>query len=129
MPANTDPIFPNVLNTGRATISTANTNRDGSGTIATVFTAGANGSRIEKCYIQAIGTTTAGQVRLYYHDGTNYYLIEEVAVTAATPSASVQAFAAQVTLLEGFLLPAGHTIRASTHNAESFNVVITGADY
>ena len=48
MPANTAPIFtltPDVQ-WGTTTVATANTAKDGTGTVLTVFTAGANGSYV-----------------------------------------------------------------------------------
>lgn len=109
-----------------AQVSTANTNRDGTGTIATVFTAGSNGSRVDDIIIIATGTTTAGMVRLFLHDGTNARLWQEVGITAITPSATVQAFTTQLTNI-ALILPNGWSIRASTHNAETFNIIVDRA--
>lgn len=129
-----DPQFIQTQRVGIAAISTANTNRDGTGTIGTVFSAGANGSKIEAITIQATGVTTAGMVRLFIHNGTTAFLWREVAVSAATPSGTVAAFndvvdcgaASPENIL---VLAAGYSLRASTHNAESFNVVVVGGDY
>lgn len=107
-------------------VSTANTNRDGTGTIATIFTAGASGSRIDDITIIATGTTTAGMVRLFLHDGTNARLWAEVPVSAATPSGTVQAFTASL-LNQSLILPGAWSLRASTHNAETFNVIVDRA--
>ena len=107
-------------------VTTANTNRDGTGTIATVFTAGASGSRIDDVVIQATGTTTAGMVRLFLHDGTNARLWAEVPVSAVTPSGTVPAFVSSL-LNQSLVLPNGWSLRASTHNAETFNVIVDRA--
>src|SRR5258708_5381055 len=40
----------------------------------------------------ATGVTTAGNLLFWLYDGTTYYLIKEILVTAATPSASVAVF-------------------------------------
>lgn len=110
-------------------ISTANTNRDGTGTIGTIFTAGASGSRIDTVVIQATGTTTAGMVRLYLHNGTTAFLIGEVPVLAVTPSGTVPAWRATLNQNTCDWLPmafgTGYSLRASTHNAETFNIVPT----
>lgn len=113
------------------TISTANTNRDGSGTLTTCFAAGSSGSVAFSCTIFAHSTTTAGMVRLYHYDGTNTYCFAEIPVSAITPSGTVQAFKADVNLADfGFTcpLPANHAIKASTHNAETFAIHIRGGD-
>lgn len=112
--------------TAVAQVTTANAARDGTGTLATVFTAGASGSRIDDIAIIATGTTTAGMVRLFLHDGTNARLWREVAVSAITPSATVSPFSSLLGNL-ALVLQTGWSLRASTHNAETFNVLVTRA--
>lgn len=112
-----------------AQISSANTLRDGTGTIGTVFTAGASGSRIETVVITATGTTTAGMVRLFVHNGSTAYLLQEVPVYAITPSSTVPSFYAMIGFENGFIIPTGYSLRASTHNAETFNVIALGGDF
>ena len=121
---------------GAAVASAANTNRDGTGTIVSVFAAGANGSRIDSIIIQATGTTTAGMVRLYLHDGTTARLYDEVPVTAVTPGSAAPAWSAALgnnaPLATGrypLWLPNGWSLRAAPHNAESFNVIAVGGDF
>ncbi len=107
-------------------VSTANTNRDGTGTIATIFTAGASGSRVDDILVTATGTTTAGMVRLFLQDGTTARLWQEIPVTPVTPSGTVPAFT--FTLLnQALMLPSGWSLRASTNNAETFNVFVDRA--
>jgi hypothetical protein len=118
--------YASTVRTAQAQVSTANTNRNGTGTIATVFTAGSNGSRIDDIYITATGTTTAGVVRLFLNDGTNTYLFEEILVTAITPSTTVAVFQS-VQLNLGLILANGWSLRASTNNAETFNIQVTRA--
>ena len=128
-------------------ISTANTNRDGTGTMTIVWTAPAfvdatnpGGSRIERIIVQATGTTTAGMVRIFVsNDATantaaNTFLYEEVPVTAATPSTTVQAYsvalqAVTYQTLFPIMIGPGCTLRVSTANAESFVVTAMGGDY
>lgn len=117
-------------------ITTANTNRDGTGTIGTVFTAGSSGSRIDRIVIKATSTTTAGMVRLYVYNGSTYYLLREIAISAITPSSTVATYetamasnnAADIGFLP-LILPNGYSLRASTHNGESFNVIAIGGDF
>ncbi len=119
---------------GIGQISTANTNRDGTGTIGTIFTAGASGSRIDAINIKATGTTTAGMIRLFIHDGTNARLLTEVPVTAITPSGTLPSWEAQLntntmTQVLPLVLPTGYSLRAATNNAETFNVIALGGDF
>jgi hypothetical protein len=128
-------------------VSTANTNRDGTGTMAILWTAptftsdtNPGGSRIERIVIQASGTTTAGMVRLFVssdaaaNTAANTFLYEEIPVTAATPSTTVQAYAEvlqAVTFQTLFpiIIGPGCTLRVSTANAESFVVTAMGGDF
>lgn len=117
-----------------AQVSVANTNLNGTGTIATVFTAGSNGSRVDAIDLKATVTTTAGMVRLFINDGTNSRLLTEVPVLAVTPSATQPAWEAQLNqngLNQIFpvILPNGYSLRASTENAETINVVAIGGDF
>jgi hypothetical protein len=107
-------------------VSTANTNRDGTGTIVTIFTAGSSGSRVDDIVVTATGTTTAGMVRLFLNDGTNTRLWAEIPVTAVTPSGTVQAFTSSL-LNQALILPNGWSLRAATNNAETFNVIVDRA--
>lgn len=125
-----NPIFPQVVKAGMAQINTANTNLDGTtGTYGTVLTAGVNGSRIERGRIKAAESTTAGMIRFFLTDGTNTRLITEVMVSLIAASISTPSFEADVPALAGMLIPAGWGIKASTHVAEDFNIVIEYGDY
>ena len=108
-------------------VTTANTNRNGTGTIATIFTGGSSGSRIDDIYIVATGTTTAGVVRLFLNDGTTSYLWQEILVTAITPSTTVQVFSASLLNQALILATSSWSLRASTNNAETFNILVTRA--
>ena len=122
------PIFAQAGRHSAAAISTANTNRDGPGTIGTIFTADAtDGSILTRIDIIATGTTTAGVVRLYIHNGSASFLWREILVGAITPSASIAAFMRR--MIVDLPLPAGWSLRASTHNAETFNVAAWGGDF
>ena len=112
--------------TAQVQISTANTNRDGTGTLGTLLSAGSNGSRVDDIDICAADTTTAGVVRMFVSDGTNHRLVREILVPAITPSATVEAFRFTLRNL-GIVLKSGWSLRFSTHNAETFNVVATRA--
>lgn len=125
---------PNYTSAPRAAvvrISTANANRDGTGTVDTLFAAGSSGSRIESVDITAIDTTTAGMVRFYLHNGTSNFLYREVPISAVTPSATAKSFATQLAFSTAapLLLPSGWSLRASTEKAESFDIAVVGGDF
>lgn len=115
-------------------LTTANTARDGTGTLVTIASGPAAaagvgvGERISRVLVQATGTTTAGVIRFFLSldSGTTNRLICEKLVPAITPSTTVVAYRMEVAELVGFILPGGGTavLRASTNNSETFNVVV-----
>ena len=126
--------YASIPKCGVGQVSVANTNRDGTGTIVTVFSAGASGSRIDAIDLKAVGTTTAGMVRLFIHDGADARLLTEVPVTAITPSGTLPSWEAQLntntmTQVLPLVLPTGYSLRAATNNAETFNVIALGGDF
>jgi len=131
MTMNTQPVYERIPVVGSVVVSAANTNRDGTGTVVTVLTAGTDGTRIRRITIKATGTTTAGMVRLFIHDGTNFRLWKEVIVTAITPSAAIETFEEIIELFgeDALSLPTTYSLRASTHNAETFHVTAEGGNY
>lgn len=109
-------------------VTVANPNRDGTGTLVTLFTAGQTagsvGSRIDDIAIKAAVPTTAGMVRFFHYDGTNTRLLKEINVSAITPSATVQAFESLLYNL-GWCFQPTHELRVSTEKAEAINIHIT----
>lgn len=124
----TAPAFASTPKVGMAQITTAETSRTAPTQVGTVFTAGSSGSRIDSVTITAAGTTTAGVVRLFIYDGTNYRLLSETLVTAITPSTTVAVFTASITF-NPLVLQSGYSLRATTNNSETFNVIAVGGDF
>lgn len=115
-------------NTGMQTISTANSNLDGTGTLSSAIVTGAsNGTLIKSVTVKATGNTTQGMVRLFIYDGTNTRLVAEIEVPAVTKGANDPAF--EVRMETNFALKSGYSLKASTENAESFNVIAEGLDW
>jgi hypothetical protein len=113
-------------------VSAANTNRDGTGTIVTILTPGASGTRVERIQAKATATTTAGQLRLFVSTdaGSTWRLHDEMAVSAIVPSATVQTFEGSLSFgnVTFLCLASGHRLGMSTHNAETFHITAVGAD-
>lgn len=124
------PVFAQTPVCANGQVSAANTARDGSGTIVTLFTAGANGARIEYIRAKATVTTTAGMVRIFIstNGGTDKRLLAEINIAAATVSATVQGAEGEYRPTLPLMLPASALIYASTHNAEAINVFAHGGD-
>ena len=113
---------------GDVTVSTANPNLDGTGTLGTVYTAGPAGALILRIDIQASVTTTDGMIRLFVNDGTNTRLWVERVVSPQIVAADVKAFADSYTPSPPLPLEPGWSLLASTNQAESFNVAAYGTD-
>ncbi len=129
---NSTPIFPGQVILTTARLGTANTNRDGTGTLVDVLTGEPNGTRVDRIVVQALVTTTAGMVRLFIDDGTTTRAFREIPVTAVTVGAGAIAFTAEVVRTDGLPvvnLPDGFRLRASTHQAEAFDLVCHGGSF
>jgi hypothetical protein len=122
------PNFSATPKYGGVSISSADTSRTAPTNVGTVFTAGASGSRIDEVTITAAGTSTENVVRLFVHTGSTYYLLQEVLILAVTPSASLDSFSTTLTF-NSLVLPTGHSLRATTNNAEAYHVHAFGGDF
>lgn len=137
MAANISPIFvrsprQSFITTGTA----ANTLFDGTGTVATVFTADAtNGSKIETVTLMNLGTNVATAVRFFINNGatnataTNNALVYEA--TWATNTASQVAGTAQVLWPANLYLPAGYKLNVTIGTAVASGILCAaqGGDY
>jgi len=127
MAANTTPIFALTPTLNLAQVTTANPNRDGTGTIVDVVTGATEGTRVDKVYIRATGTTTTGMIRFFLYDGANTRLWKEVQVSAVTPSATVEAW--NSSFATDLIVPTGNKLRASTEKSETFNIIAVGGSF
>lgn len=114
-------------NTGFTTLTTANPNLDGSGTLGTVLTAASNGTLIKSITVSSNGDSTDGMVRLFIYDGTNTRLFMEIPILAVDSSSVNPRFAVQISL--DFTLKTGYILKASTENTASLNVIAEGLDW
>lgn len=128
----TQPQFIATPRASGAAVTVANTNLDGSGTLATIFTAGANGSRIDSVKVKSsekttYGATTADTVRLFLYDGTNTRLLTEVNFASVTTSTSVPL--PETTLALGIVIPTGWVLKAATYAGVACHVTACGGDF
>lgn len=150
MPANTAPIFTLTANVGTVNVTAANTKSDGTGTgvgtdIFKAFTAGSNGSFVQRVRFNPVATTAATTTtatigRVFYSTtgsgattgGTNTWLIAEVTL----PSVSADSSTAPTNPIEVMVnaaLPTGSFIHVTTHAApaanSSWQATVFGGDY
>lgn len=117
-------------NTGMTTISTANSNLDGTGTLGTVLTADLNGTNIQCINVKSTVSTTSGMIRLYIYNGTTNFLFSEIPVPAVTKSGTAVSFSARKTFNgNDYALKDTYLLKASTQVGESFNVIAEGLDW
>lgn len=124
------PSFTSTPRASTVAISTANTNRDGTGTITSLMSGVAAGTRVEEVWVQATGATTAGAVRLFLSldGGSTWRLIREQMISAVTPSTTVAASFHRIVFPVLLLRDSDARLGVSTHNAESFHVTAFGGD-
>jgi len=109
--------------TGFGQVVVPNPSRDGSGTIVDLITALRNGCLVQSVTVKAQETTTNGLVRLFLHNGTNSYLLEEFFVNTAEPSDKFETTSSTLIFPNsGLFLQSGYKLQASTVHEEVFNV-------
>lgn len=132
MAANTNPIFLLTPNVGVAAVSTANTARDGTGTIATIFTAGANGSRINSIIIKATADPADSTVVFFLYDGSAYHVFDEWDIGDPAAGSATVASYRESRAYSSLVIPTGWSLRASITVAltsGTMQVFANGGDY
>jgi len=117
-------------------LTTANTNRDGTGTIVDVHTGNASGrTRLDRLRVQATGPTTVGFIHAYIKkSGGSYRFVREWAVKAVTAQNITDGTLRWYLDLdctinaEAFYLQSGDILALATEKGETFNVVAMGGD-
>lgn len=137
MAANTSPIFSIAgdIEWGTTAITTANTAKDGTGTVLTVFTADVNGAFVQRIRFRSAGTNIATVARIFINNGSdnatasNNILYDEITLAATTLS-EVAALATYELPLN-FVLPAGYKINVTlgTTVAAGYYVSVIGGKY
>jgi len=137
MPANTSPIYPLTPFNTWGLITTANTAKDGTGTVVTVYTATTNGAKPEAIHFRASGTNVATVCRIFINNGStnatagNNSLFAEITLPATTLS-EVSALAdMRYQFPDNFRLPNGYKINLTIGTTTATNIHCTcyGADY
>lgn len=144
MPANTSPIYSiaghiesaNSNSSGSLIGNTANTNLDGSGTLYKIFTAGSNGSYIQKIRFRPVGSPAATVCRVFISSSsttstTATWLYDEITLPSVTSSNT--AASSVFELPENFALPASYllyvTFGTATGSSTGYSIVVIAGDY
>lgn len=128
---NTKPIYsrsPDIQ--WGAVVTTANTAKDGTGTVGTAFTADAtNGGRVEKLKVRAAGTNVATVFRVFINNGStnatasNNTLYTEATIAATTLSETSALADNEITL--NLALPIGYKINYTIGTSVAAGLAVT----
>jgi len=114
---------------GSKTLSTANSNLDGTGTLGALITAVSPGTIIKSINIKALQNTTDGMVRIFLDNAAGTVrLFREIRVPAVTKSATAPSFHHKLNFPDGLFLKPGYVLQGSTEKAETFKVVSESVD-
>lgn len=143
--ANVQPIFPKKPNVSWGTLSAANTAKDGTGVVATLFTADATEpSQITCLKMKPLGANIATVLRLFINNGQtnssplNNTFFKEISLPATTSSETdVMKSESTSTIYfngvdhEQLVLPAGYKLNAvlGTAVAAGYQLTAIGGDY
>lgn len=118
--------YVSIPKNGAVTIQTANTARDGTGTLGIVATAPAivgDGTRFDRIVIQAGGTTTANVVRLFLTQGNVGQTISSITAVATTATVTT---AVPHGLATGALITLQSAVPVD-YNVTATAITVTGA--
>jgi len=131
MAANTAPIYSKGGNVDWGTVNTANTAKDGTGTVVTVFTADTtNGGRCEYLRVRAAGTNVATVLRVFINNGStnatasNNSLFTEETIAATT--LSEVAALTETTIQLGVALDPNFKINITIGTTVAAGLAVTG---
>ena len=136
MSVNTTPIFLGTPDIQYATTGTAaNTNFDGTGTVVTAFTAGANGSKVENVYLWNMGANVATVVGFFVNNGStnataaNNALVNEISWAANTATQAVASI--PIVWKANLILKPNYKLNVTIGTAIASGIMITaaGGDY
>jgi hypothetical protein len=118
-----------VANTGVNSVSVANANLDGTGTIVSIITGAAMGTLISSIIVKGQMTTNPGMVRFFSDDSGSWKLFAELPIPAVIQGATEQSFVREIICLGGMTIGSGVSIGAATDRNETFSVIIEGTDW
>lgn len=124
----TSPVFAVTPRIGAVSVATADSSYTAPTNVGTLITGASTGTRIAEIVVKNAATSAAAVVRIFLHDGTTYWLFDEVTVAAATGSATVQQSRVSTSYSNLILPSASWSIRVTTSVAQATHVTALGAD-
>lgn len=115
------PAFAATPRIGFGSVSTANTNRDGTGTVVDIITGVAAGTKIVEVVVKATDNPADSILTLFLYDGSGYRLFDEIDLgDPAAASTTVTGYRTSVRY-DNLILPS-----ASWKLAAAVTVALTG---
>ena len=122
------PVFAVTPRVSSVSIATAEASYTAPTSFGTLITGASTGTRISEIVVKCAATSAAAIVRIFLHDGSTYFLFDEITVAAATGSATVQQTRVSNTYNNLILPNSSYSIRVTTSVAQTTHVIALGAD-
>lgn len=137
MPANVAPIFTLTPTSAWATITAANTAKDGTGTTLLIMTAGTFGGNLGSIVFEPLGTNVATVARIFLNNGStpataaNNTLIGQVGLASTTISEVATNTIPPFERIFNRPIPAGYRIYVCLATAVSagWQITVSSGDY
>ena len=123
-----NPVFAVTPRIGNVSVATADSSYTAPTNVGTRIAGASTGTRIAEIVVKCAATSAAAVVRIFLHDGTSYWLFDEISVAAATGSSTVQQTRVSTTYNNLILPSASWSVRVTTSVAQTTHVTAFGAD-
>lgn len=124
----TAPTFAVTPRIGAVSVATADSSYTAPTNVGTLITGVAAGTRINEIVVKCAATSAAAVVRIFLHDGTTYWLFDELVIGAITGSSTVAQFRTRATYDNLVLPSASWSVRVTTSVSQATHVTALGAD-
>lgn len=126
----TTPAFIAKPRHGVASLASANTAIDGTGTITTLLTGAATGTRVLEVDVKAAATSAAAVINLFISldGGSTWHLYDSITLSAVTPSTTVASARNLLTFANLVLPDANARLGCTTTIAQATRVHAFGGD-
>jgi hypothetical protein len=124
----TSPQFAVTPRIGAVSIATADASYTAPTSVGTLITGASTGTRIAEIVVKNAATSSSAIVRIFLYDGTNYWLFDEVTISAVTGSSTLAQNRVSTTYNNLILPNSSWSVRVTTSVAQATHVTAFGAD-
>lgn len=124
----TSPSFAATPRVGAVSIATADSSYTAPSNVGTLLTGVAAGTKVNEIVVKCAASSSLGIVRVFLYDGSTYYLFDEIAVAAASGSATVLQTRVSTVYANLVLPSASWSVRVTTSISQATHVTALGAD-